>query len=298
MTADYKDCYCIKFDIPKDKSITSTDLSKSMELTLVGLENLNKGGVKNIHGDLDAVAYVEELEAGSIKVWLKDKLIGIDDSAIDDFTERPVRVTIATLLKSVRNKAIKTLNDSDPLTLEKRADLIIEEVDKVVQKYTKDLVGVIQSEGGIEINKDNLLCNLSAISQGSKILKNNVFFKESSDDSDRWQPISGNFHYEPPIECEIEPQIITAQIVLYSPVYDMTAKKWKFRLHEQVRSIDVSECSIPQMALEKGGTNFNDTFKVTLEITERKTPAGYKTDYKVVDVLECFWAGRQGNLRL
>ncbi len=74
---NYNDCYCIKFDIPKDKSLSASALAKGMELVLLNLEEINKHCVKNINADLDIVAYIEELEVGSIKVWLKDKLIPI-----------------------------------------------------------------------------------------------------------------------------------------------------------------------------------------------------------------------------
>jgi hypothetical protein len=54
-----------------------------------------------------------------------------------------------------------------------------------------------------------------------------------------------------------------------------------------ITGIDISETSIAQDALKRGGAGVNDTYKVQIEMTERETPSGgYRMDYKVKKVHE------------
>src|SRR5206468_4136245 len=73
---------------------------------------------------------------------------------------------------------------------------------------------------------------------------------------------------------ETEPQIFTAHIVTYGPILDAKAKKWKFKLGNKSENIDITETNIAQEALRRGGINVGDTYKVRLEMIERKTPTG------------------------
>jgi hypothetical protein len=93
------------------------------------------------------------------------------------------------------------------------------------------------------------------------------------------------------IDENIEPQYRTAHITIYAPIFDTDSKKWKFKMNEKIESIDISESNIAETIMRRGKIVFGDTFKVKLEIIERKTEKGYKDDYKVVEVLEF----KQGN---
>ena len=58
------------------------------------------------------------------------------------------------------------------------------------------------------------------------------------------------------------------------------------RLGNKVENIDISETNIAQEALRRGGINVGDTYKVRLEMIERKTPTGaFVADYKVKEAL-------------
>ena len=100
---------------------------------------------------------------------------------------------------------------------------------------------------------------------------------------------------------EAEPQSFTAHIVIYGPILDPKAKKWKFKLANKVGIIDISETSIAADVLQRGGITIGDTYKVKLEMIERKTPTGaFVAEYKVKEVL-AFIPGsgaRQQNLNL
>ncbi len=84
-----------------------------------------------------------------------------------------------------------------------------------------------------------------------------------------------------------EPQIITAWIRVYLPVYDKEAKTWRFEYSDKHETIDISETDIAENALERGGALVNDTYKVKLEITQTKTSVGnFKNRYKIKEVVE------------
>ena len=87
---------------------------------------------------------------------------------------------------------------------------------------------------------------------------------------------------------DLHAQVITAHVILYSPVMDEQSKKWKFKLNGKVESIDISETAIAQDALKRGHYNLGDTYKLKLELKERRTPKGFVMDYKAKDVLEFF----------
>ena len=84
-----------------------------------------------------------------------------------------------------------------------------------------------------------------------------------------------------------EHQIITAWIRVYAPVYEETAKNWKFEFGERHETIDISETDIAANAIERGGALVNDTYKVRLGITQIKTSSGkFRNRYKIEEVLE------------
>ena len=86
---------------------------------------------------------------------------------------------------------------------------------------------------------------------------------------------------------EGEPQTFTAHIVICGPILTDRAKKWKFKLTNKVEAIDISETHIAEDVLKRGAIRIGDTYKVKLEMTERKTKTGaFVADYKVKEVLE------------
>jgi hypothetical protein len=87
---------------------------------------------------------------------------------------------------------------------------------------------------------------------------------------------------------EIEPgvEITPAWLSVYSPVYDVSAPNWRFRLGTDVIYADISETDIAKEALERGGAMAEDAYQVRLEITtpvdakgKEKTPT-----YKILSV--------------
>lgn len=86
---------------------------------------------------------------------------------------------------------------------------------------------------------------------------------------------------------DMEPQVVTALIKVYSPVYDLSAPKWRFYYNNKVEFFDISETNLSEMVFEYGGVNINDCFKVKLEMKQRLTMSGNITfSYKILEILE------------
>ena len=103
---------------------------------------------------------------------------------------------------------------------------------------------------------------------------------------------------EPP---EPEVEITPAWLSVYSPVYDPAAPLWRLRLGKEVIYADISETSIAEEALKRGGVGVEDAYQVRLEITTELDAEGRRKDrkYKVLEVVRFVPASpplRQGHL--
>lgn len=79
-----------------------------------------------------------------------------------------------------------------------------------------------------------------------------------------------------------------AWLSVYSPVYDVKADLWRFRLGRDVIYADISETMIAADAIERGGAMADDAYQVRLEITTPIDFSGKKgtPTYKVVEVIK------------
>ena len=82
--------------------------------------------------------------------------------------------------------------------------------------------------------------------------------------------------------------VTTAWIQVYSPVYDESATKWRFRLGREIVSADISETKIAHDALLRGGALANDSYQVRLEVTTPKAKSGKqgKSSFKILAVVK------------
>lgn len=94
---------------------------------------------------------------------------------------------------------------------------------------------------------------------------------------------------------ETEPEIETtsAWLSVYSPVYDAQADNWRFRLGKEVIYADISDTSIAQDALKRGGALTEDAYQVRIQITTEIDHQGKRKDptYKILQVIRFFPAG-------
>ena len=84
-----------------------------------------------------------------------------------------------------------------------------------------------------------------------------------------------------------EPQVVSAWITVYAPVYDPTVKSWRFRYGEVHYYMDISETNIAEDAINRGGAAINDTYFVSMEMRQEHTLGGkIKNHYKITEVMD------------
>lgn len=83
-------------------------------------------------------------------------------------------------------------------------------------------------------------------------------------------------------------EVTTAWLSVYSPVYDLAADKWRFKLGKDVVYVDISATEIGKNALERGGALADDAYQVRLEITTPRDKKGKaaKPSYRIVEVIK------------
>lgn len=88
---------------------------------------------------------------------------------------------------------------------------------------------------------------------------------------------------------DVDPEVerTTAWLSVYSPVYDLTADKWRFRYGKEIIYADISETKIAEDALLRGGAPANDSYQVKLEITTKVDGKGKKSkpSYRIEEVI-------------
>ena len=83
------------------------------------------------------------------------------------------------------------------------------------------------------------------------------------------------------------PQLLSAWVTVYSPVYDQDAKAWRFRFGESHFYMDISETDIAKDAIKRGGAMVHDAYYVRLQISQEHTDGGnIKNYYKILEVLD------------
>lgn len=81
------------------------------------------------------------------------------------------------------------------------------------------------------------------------------------------------------------PDVTTAWLTVYAPVYDEKAERWRFRLGTDHVYADISGTTIARDALARGGAMADDSYMVRLEITQPEDGKG-KPNYKILEVLQ------------
>ena len=118
--------YSIKFDIPKEKRISPSDFTRSMEIILSSLEEFNHSIVTGT-GDntIQVISYIEELEGGNSIGWFPAAAARSIISKYHLGLEACVLVTcililsIVAVVKLISNKGILTNCHTPVLSLSK-----------------------------------------------------------------------------------------------------------------------------------------------------------------------------------
>jgi len=95
------------------------------------------------------------------------------------------------------------------------------------------------------------------------------------------------------------PDVVTAWLRVYSPVYDLKADKWRFLYGDHAIYADISETSIARDAIARGGALINDLYKVKMEVVQHLTDGGnLRLEYKILSVVDFQPAFQQISLPL
>jgi hypothetical protein len=103
-----------------------------------------------------------------------------------------------------------------------------------------------------------------------------------------------------PVAAELaksKSKTVTATLYVYSPVFDKKAPNWRFRYRGKPIYADVSETSIAQDAIKRGGSFTNDRYRVRMLVTEPESDEG-TPHYKIEEVLDFTPAEQQTALPL
>ena len=87
------------------------------------------------------------------------------------------------------------------------------------------------------------------------------------------------------VEPEVE--VTPAWLSVYSPVYDVSAPSWRFRLGKDIIYADITSTNIALKALSRGSVGVEDAYQVRLEITSEFDAEGKRKEarYKILEVV-------------
>jgi hypothetical protein len=98
-------------------------------------------------------------------------------------------------------------------------------------------------------------------------------------------------------DTALKPEMVTATLYSYGPVFDNKAKTWRFKHNKKPIYADISETNIAKDAMRRGGSFVNDRYRVRMEVTppdsEESSP-----HHKIIEVLDFRPAEQQPNLPL
>jgi hypothetical protein len=95
------------------------------------------------------------------------------------------------------------------------------------------------------------------------------------------------------------PDTVTAWLRVYGPVYDVKVQSWRFLYGDHPIYADISETTIAEDAITRGGALVNDLYKVKMEVTQHLTEGGQiRLEHKIIDVIDFRPSPQQPSLPL
>ncbi|MBK2258724.1 hypothetical protein [Francisella philomiragia] len=288
--------YCIKFDVPKN--LSAIEFSKKMNDFLQEIDNFNHAIFANIDETYRVSTYIEDVETGSIKWWLYDKIGNINDNAIDAFVDKPIKNTVATILKSAKKTALSYLEksiDKEINAAQINAN-IIEPIQSELDTNINQLENISDRDlvaNNIKIDKKKLLVSLSSMSKISNQLGDNVYFIEDSQNENITIRLSNNFEYSDKLlndvdelEQDIEINNVTDYYQLITPTSKKNSK-WEFKDGEQKIKCNMLDDDFfnkyVDNTIKLGG---NELFKVKVRIESTVENNKIKKEYSIIEVIE------------
>lgn len=144
--------------IEYDNDASSYETFKDIASLMLSIDNLNNAIAQSFGNDIETQVVIKDIQKGSIKIWLSDKLKSIPDNKIKAYVNNP-REAISDLLIHSKHVLLQKL-DTSPQTLNEEAPLLLDDIIK--NSPFRDY--------GYKIHKTRLLEAISDLSQSAKRL--------------------------------------------------------------------------------------------------------------------------------
>ena len=165
-------CLTVKFD---QNMTTPHVLFKSIADMLIEFQKIDILLTGTIISDIEPVFILDQVEHGSIKVWLRQLLNNIPDEAIMELDAKKI---LGSFLVRGKHKVLEKMEQTDFLTEPKKIDEFVLELDSMA-KETKFL----PMENYSEVNKRSLLLTMNEMSRIAKQLpEESEFIYESMEE--------------------------------------------------------------------------------------------------------------------
>ena len=287
---EHSDKYSITFELPQRGQMSSSHFFNHMSNVLIGFEELNESLLTGLDSELKVVSYVEDIEEGSIRVWLVDvlKKPTIDNDIRDITSAIP---TAPFVLIKLKNVVLRSLESDDSDT--EKSNTIDQEIPKILEEYAKEshTQDFLQAEKWDADATKKAACKI--VSGVNELPSVTIF-----DQVDGGREITGRYGYVDPADQDII-NITTRYLVIHRPELSEKAKQWSFLLADRAINADISDTDIAKNAVTRGEVRVGDTYKVNLQERQYKTQAGQtRIDYKVLQVLGFTRGQEQARLKL
>lgn len=284
--------FCVKVDFPKGTR-NPQRLLKSAAAYIDALNSLDSLLVSSIDTQIKPVFVLEELEAGSIKFWLKQILEAVNDNALENLDWKPA---VGKYLVKAKYLVLKHLEGKPSLTDRGAIESIAKEISDAARE-----TGVLMLPAYKAINAVALAYEAQNISESLKPLEKGDSITFLSDDGDSMltqqlvitqEDITNLFAGE-----EISNDIIKILMVRRPDFLGET--KWEFRYEKKPFTAKISdETWLNEYHAGNVDIRPGDALRVTLRetVTYDKNGEVIKEDRDILKVLGITKPAIQGSL--
>jgi hypothetical protein len=147
-------CLAVNFD---QSLLTPHKLFQSIADMILELQALDKSLIDCIDSELEPVFILDEVENGSIKMWLSQMIKSIPDDAIRNLDAKKI---LGEFLVKGKHKILKKLAESQEIKTEEQIQPLMQEISILAAQYNISILGIER-----DIDPVNLLKSMDAISK-------------------------------------------------------------------------------------------------------------------------------------
>lgn len=244
--------YYVSIEYSKDSN-PITVFANAMKL-FISLENMS-GAILGTAGDISASAVVIDIEKGSLKTWLRDKIDIVNEDDIQRYVDNPYEVA-GDLLKSTRRGILNLLGSNLP--------------QDVIEAEIINTIGIELKKSGLDaygytIKKDKLLVAASDVSQSVKAFPNGVKIGEEGYDD---LEIKSTFYHDPLMAdgVTVQSRLIRDSFIIKKP--DLVGRsKWTL-VYDKSIEVDILDTDwLNDLKNRKFAISSGDSIKADMSIT-------------------------------